>query len=105
MNLLQFLIHQHSSIVSYLQWNPELPSQNICPNFPARIYANEDINIKLAMFLSKLNLDQSMYYSISRKILQWAKQNECELIISAGTMLSEESTGSLKEQIGIHISH
>ena len=49
------------------------------------------------MFLSKLNLDQSMYYSISRTILQWAKENECELIISVGTMLSEESTGSLKE--------
>jgi uncharacterized protein len=65
------------------------------PNFPARIYANEDI--KLAMFLSELNLDQSMYYSISRTILQWAKENECELIISAGTILSEESTGSLKE--------
>ena len=65
------------------------------PNFPARIYANEDI--KLAMFLSELNLDQSMYYSISRTILQWAKENECELIISAGTILGEESTGSLKE--------
>ena len=26
-----------------------------------------------------------------------AKENECELIISAGTMLGEESTGSLKE--------
>jgi uncharacterized protein len=65
------------------------------PNFPARIYANEDI--KLAMFLSELNLDQSMYYSISRTILQWAKENECKLIISAGTILGEESTGSLKE--------
>jgi uncharacterized protein len=31
------------------------------PNFPARIYINEDI--KLAIFLSGLNLDQSMYYS------------------------------------------
>lgn len=65
------------------------------PNFPARIYVNEDI--KLAMFLSELNLDQSMYYSISRTILQWAKENECELIISAGTILGEESTGPIKE--------
>jgi predicted ATP-grasp superfamily ATP-dependent carboligase len=38
-----------------------------------------------------------MYYSISRTILQWAKENECKLIISAGTILGEESTGSLKE--------
>ena len=57
------------------------------PNFPARIYINEDI--KLAIFVSELNLDQSMYYSISRTILQWAKENECELIISAGIMLGE----------------
>lgn len=63
------------------------------PNFPARIYVNEDI--KLAMFLSELNLDQSMYYSISRTILQWAKENECELIISAGTILGKESTGPI----------
>ena len=65
------------------------------PNFPARIYVNEDI--KLAIFLSELNLDQSMYYSISRAILQWAKENECELVISAGTILGGESIGSIKE--------
>jgi uncharacterized protein len=65
------------------------------PNFPARIYVNEDI--KLAIFVSELNLDQSMYYSISRTILQWAKENECELVISAGTILGGESIGSIKE--------
>lgn len=65
------------------------------PNFPARIYANEDI--KLATFVSELNLDQSMYYSVSRTILQWAKENGCELVISAGTILTEESTRSSKQ--------
>ena len=71
--------------------SPALPSLAVIydgiPNFLARIYINKDI--KLAIFLSGLNLDQSMYYSISRTILQQAKENECELIISAGTMLSE----------------
>ena len=48
-------------------------------NFPARIYANEDLNI--AFVVSELYLDQSLYYSVSRTILRWAKQDECELLL------------------------
>ena len=62
--------------------------RNTTPNFPARIYANEDL--KLTIFASELNLDQSMYYSISKIVLQWAVENECELIISATGMPASE---------------
>jgi uncharacterized protein len=65
---------------------------NGIPTFPARIYANEDL--KLSIFLSELNLDQTMHYSISKIILQWAIENECILIISAADIpVSQENTG------------
>jgi uncharacterized protein len=62
-------------------------------NFPARIYANEDI--KVAFLISELNLNESMYYTVSKTILQWARENECELVISSGSI----STGESKESI------
>ena len=65
---------------------------NGTPNFPARIYANE--NLKLAFLISELNLDQSMYYCVSKTILQWAKKNECGLVISAAGMPTEISNSS-----------
>ena len=34
-------------------------------NFPARIYANEDI--KVAFLISELNLNESMYYTVYQK--------------------------------------
>jgi uncharacterized protein len=70
---------------------------NAAANFPARIYANEDL--KLTIFVSELNLDQSMYYSISKTILQWAVENECELILSAAGMssASQENAEHIKE--------
>jgi uncharacterized protein len=65
---------------------------NGVPTFPARIYANEDL--KLSIIVSELNLDHTMHYSISKIILQWAIENQCELIISAAGMpVSEENTG------------
>ena len=61
-------------------------------NFPARIYANEDLTI--AFVVSELYLDQSLYYSVSRAIFRWAKQDECELVITAGTISVDESKRS-----------
>jgi uncharacterized protein len=63
-------------------------------NFPTRIYANEDL--KVAFLISELNLDPSLYYYVSRIILRWAKENGCELVISAGTVFDENSNGSQK---------
>lgn len=63
-------------------------------NFPTRIYANEDL--KVAFLISELNLDPSIYYYVSRIILQWAGENGCELVISAATISDEESESSQK---------
>ena len=80
------------AIFDSLAFPPLSVIYNGTPNFPARIYANEDLNI--AFVVSELNLDQSMYYFVSRAILRWAKQNECELVITAGTISVEESKRS-----------
>ena len=37
-----------------------------------------------------------MYYSVSKTILQWAKKNECELVISAAGMPIETPSSSTK---------
>jgi uncharacterized protein len=57
-------------------------------NFPARIYANEDL--KVAFLISELNLDQSMYHVVSKTILQWVIEKECELVISSGSISTED---------------
>ena len=64
-------------------------------NFPVRIYANEDI--KAAFLISELNLNESLYYTVSKTILQWARENECELVISSGSIVTEESKESPNE--------
>jgi uncharacterized protein len=72
--------------------SPSFPALSVIndsePNFPVRIYANE--NLKLAIFVSELNFDQSMYKPLAKIILQWTIENECKLLISAsGTPLHQ----------------
>ena len=55
--------------------------RNSIPNFPARIYVNEEI--KLGIFVSELNLDASLYRPVANTMLDWAAANGCELIISS----------------------
>jgi uncharacterized protein len=90
-----FMHSPKNELVAVLD-SPVFPALSIiydtAPNFPARIYANEDQ--KLAIFQSELKLDQSYYYSISKTILRWAIDNECELIISAAAIYDEEFKGS-----------
>ena len=63
--------------------------RNAAPNFPARIYANEEL--KLGIFVSELYLDQSMYRPIARTILQWTLEHKCELVISAAGVPYDET--------------
>ena len=49
------------------------------PNFPARIYANEEK--KLGFFISELVLDPSAYRPVADLILRWSKDNKCKTII------------------------
>jgi uncharacterized protein len=48
------------------------------PNFPARIYANEEK--KLGFFVSELVLDPSAYRPVADLILRWAKDNKCKTL-------------------------
>ena len=50
------------------------------PNFPARIYANEEK--KLGFFISELVLNPSAYRPVADLILRWSKDNKCKTIIS-----------------------
>ena len=59
------------------------------PNFPARIYANEEK--KLGFFVSELVLDPSAYRPVADIILRWSKDNKCKTIISiAGKAIKKE---------------
>ena len=68
------------------------------PNFPARIYANEEK--KLGFFVSELVLDPSAYRPVADIILRWSKDNKCKTIISiAGKAIEKEDlTTTTKEE-------
>ena len=67
------------------------------PNFPARIYANEEK--KLGFFVSELNLDPSTYRPIANNILRWSKDNKCKTIISiAGNAIEKEDKTTKEEE-------
>ena len=67
------------------------------PNFPARIYANEEK--KLGFFVSELILDPSTYRPIANNILRWSKDNKCKTIISiAGNAIEKEDKTTKEEE-------
>jgi uncharacterized protein len=67
------------------------------PNFPARIYANEEK--KLGFFVSELVLDPSAYRPVANVILEWSKDNKCKTIISiAGKAIEKEDRITKKEE-------
>jgi uncharacterized protein len=84
--------------------SPEFPSvsiiKNHLPQFPARIYVNE--NLKVAFFISEINMGASMERAIAELIFKWALQNECRMIVSYSRIMtdSEEIDGNqdLSEQ-------
>lgn len=61
--------------------------QSAMPNFPARVYANEELH--LAMFVSELNLDRSMFRPVANLMLDWATSSNCDLIVSAAGVLHD----------------
>jgi uncharacterized protein len=44
------------------------------PNFPTRIFVNEEL--KVGVFLSYLTLDQSLHRITAKTMLSWAKKNK-----------------------------
>ena len=72
------------------------------PNFPARIYANEEK--KLGFFVSELVLDPSAYRPVANVILEWSKDNKCKTIISiAGKAIEKEDRITKKEEPSINV--
>ena len=68
--------------------------RNSIPYFPVRIYANE--KLKTSIFISEISIDPSLYFLIANTMLNWAKLNECELIISSSSILNPHHMDSSK---------
>ena len=70
------------------------------PNFPARIYANEEK--KLGFFISELVLDPSAYRPVADLILRWSKDNKCKTIISiVGKAVEKEKRKKRKPSLNV----
>lgn len=62
---------------------------NYVPQYPVRIYVNE--NLKVAFFVSDINIDKAIQRDVAKAILKWTEENECKLIISAQGIPSSSS--------------
>jgi len=66
------------------------------PNFPTRIFVNDDL--KVGIFLSFLTLDQSLHRVTAKTMLKWAKEHKIGLIVSS---VAIKSSNNNKEIIGV----
>ena len=66
------------------------------PNFPTRIFVNEDL--KVGIFLSFLTLDQSLHRVTAKTMLKWAKEHKIGLIVSS---VAIKSPNGNEEMMGI----
>jgi uncharacterized protein len=62
--------------------------RNSVPYFPVRIYANEEL--KTSIFISEISIDPSLYFLIGNTMLNWAKDNECDLVISSSNIVNPQ---------------
>lgn len=62
--------------------------RNSVPYFPVRIYANEEL--KTSIFISEISIDPSLYFLIGNTMLNWAVDNECDLIISSSNIVNPQ---------------
>jgi uncharacterized protein len=65
---------------------------NFVPRYPVRIYVNE--SLKVAFFVSDINIDEPLQRDVAKAILNWTRENECKLIISAQGILSSSSSST-----------
>ena len=66
------------------------------PNFPTRIFVNEDL--KVGVFLSFLTLDQSLHRVTAKTMLKWAKEHKIGLIVSSVAIKSPDGD---EEMMGV----
>jgi uncharacterized protein len=79
--------------------SPEFPPgsiiENYVPQFPARIYVNE--KLKIAFFVSEVNMDVPMERIIAEMIFKWAIQNECRMIVSSSGIVVDSKEDDSNE--------
>lgn len=79
------MIHTSQFELSGVVDSDEFPPISIIkdgkPNYPTRIFTNEDL--KVGVFLSYLTLDQTMHRAAAKTMLKWAKKHEINLIVSS----------------------
>ena len=63
------------------------------PNYPSRIFINEDL--KVGIFSSYLNLDQSLHKQVSESMLEWSKKHKIKLIISSVAVKSDKEDSQM----------
>jgi uncharacterized protein len=86
--------------------SPEFPPVSLVtdgrPQFPARIYVNE--SLKVAFFISELDIHPTMQREAARTILQWATDNKCKTIISSASITRKLEQASDSTLISSEIS-
>ena len=63
------------------------------PNYPSRIFINEDL--KVGIFSSYLNLDQSLHRQVSESMLEWSKKHKIKLIVSSVAVKSDKEDSQM----------
>ena len=63
------------------------------PNYPSRIFINEDL--KVGVFSSYLNLDQSLHRQVSELMLEWSKKHKIKLIVSSVAVKSQKGNSEM----------
>ena len=63
------------------------------PNYPSRIFINEDL--KVGVFSSYLNLDQTLHRQVSESMLEWSKKHKIKLIVSSIAVKSEKENSQM----------
>ena len=66
------------------------------PNFPTRVFVNEDL--KVGIFSSFLTLDQSLHRVTAKTMLKWAKEHKIGLIVSSVAIKTPDGN---EEMMGI----
>jgi uncharacterized protein len=84
-----------TDLVAFLD-SPDFPLisvvNNFVPRYPVRIYVNE--SLKVAFFVSDINIDEPLQRDVAKAILNWTRENECKLIISGQGILSSSSSST-----------
>jgi uncharacterized protein len=63
------------------------------PNFPTRVFVNKDL--KVAVFLSYLTIDQPLQRITAKTMLNWAKKHKVGLIVSSVAVKSSNGEGEI----------